>query len=135
MSEERANGEGVPIAPARVVTPIPRAASDYALKRVVPSAEASDYIKDSAGTNPDIRDFVKPSELREFVYCQRSWFLARQGHQVSAEAQRAMDEGVAFHQIRAAAAEKANDPRSLRWAGTFAILAILLLLLTKLFGH
>jgi hypothetical protein len=92
-------------------------------------------MEDGGGTNPGVNEFVTASELREFVYCQRSWFLARQGLQVSAEAQKAMDAGVVFHEERAAAAEKGNDPRPLRWAGTLAVVAILLLLVMKLFGH
>jgi hypothetical protein len=102
---------------------------------IKPFDKASDNTEEREEMNLDADDFVTASELREFVYCQRSWFLARQGFQVSAQAQRAMDAGVAFHETRAAAAEKGNDPRPLRWAGTLAVIAILLLLLTKLFGH
>jgi len=98
MSDERVSGEGLRVRPMRVVTPIARAATDCALERVVPSAEALDNLRDGAGRDPSGGDFVTPSELREFVYCQRSWFLARQGLLVSDEAQIAMETGVAFHE-------------------------------------
>jgi hypothetical protein len=59
---------------------------------------------------------VNASELREFVFCERSWFLNRQAFVVSEEAQSQRAEGVAFHELRAEAARKASNPQVL-WRG------------------
>jgi hypothetical protein len=69
-------------------------------------------------------ELVSASELREFIYCERAWFLSRQGHVVMARAQEHRAAGIAFHEVRAAAARKATSNASLSWA--------MLLLLTAL---
>jgi hypothetical protein len=42
-------------------------------------------------------ELVSASELREFVYCERAWFLSRQGAVVTARAQEHRAAGIAFH--------------------------------------
>ena len=74
-------------------------------------------------------DMVNASELREFVYCERAWFLSRQGFEVSAAAQSQRNEGVAFHEARAAASVRARSPWPMRWAVILAAAGIALLLL------
>ena len=32
-------------------------------------------------------EMVNASELREFLFCERAWYLGRQGYQVSAQAE------------------------------------------------
>jgi CRISPR/Cas system-associated exonuclease Cas4 (RecB family) len=42
-------------------------------------------------------DLVSASELKQFVYCERAWFLDRQGKPVSSEAQAERKLGAEFH--------------------------------------
>jgi hypothetical protein len=56
-------------------------------------------------------DMVNASELREFLFCERAWFLSRQGFRVSAEAQAHRAAGIVFHEARAGAASRGRDPR------------------------
>lgn len=61
-------------------------------------------------------DMVTASELREFLFCERAWFLNRQGYRVSAEAERHRAAGIAFHEVRAEAGRAGASPWPLRWA-------------------
>jgi hypothetical protein len=74
-------------------------------------------------------DLVNASELREFVYCERAWFLSRQGFPVSAFAQSQRNAGRGFQEVRAAAADRGRSPWPLRWAVILAVAGIALLLL------
>ena len=48
-------------------------------------------------------DMVSASELRDFLFCERAWFLSRQGHRVSAQAEVQRAAGIIFHEARAGA--------------------------------
>jgi hypothetical protein len=47
------------------------------------------------------KDLISASELREFIFCERSWFLSRRGLPVSPEAESQRAAGIAFHRARA----------------------------------
>jgi hypothetical protein len=72
------------------------------------------------------KDMIAASELREYVYCEKSWFLARQGFAVSREAQAQRDTGIAYHEQRAADAVKGTHSRTVIWI-VFLVAAALLL--------
>ena len=55
-------------------------------------------------------DMVSASELREFLFCERAWFLSRQGHGVSAKAEAQRAAGIVFHETRAGAASLGSSP-------------------------
>jgi hypothetical protein len=67
--------------------------------------------------NPQ-EDMVNASELREFVFCERAWFLNRQGYRVSAQAEAQRVAGMVFHEMSAAAASRGRSP----WAFWFAVI-------------
>ncbi len=71
---------------------------------------------------------VTASELREFLYCERAWFLNRQGYRVSAEAEGRRAAGIAFHELRAEAGMAGASPWPLRWAIMLAAAGIIILL-------
>jgi hypothetical protein len=73
-------------------------------------------------------DMVTASELREFLFCERAWFLNRQGYRVSAEAELQRAAGIAFHEVRAAAGREGASPWPLRWAIILAGAGIAVLL-------
>jgi hypothetical protein len=74
-------------------------------------------------------DMVTASELREFLFCERAWFLNRQGYRVSVEAEGHRAAGVAFHEVRAEARRAGASPWPLRWAIMLAVAGIIILLL------
>jgi hypothetical protein len=74
-------------------------------------------------------DMVNASELREFLFCERAWYLGRQGYQVSAQAESQRAAGVIFHEARAAAANRGSSPGAFWWAAILALAGIALLLL------
>ncbi len=57
-------------------------------------------------------DMIAASELREFVYCENSWFLARHGAPVSREAQAQRDAGIVYHEQRAADTVRGTHART-----------------------
>jgi hypothetical protein len=63
-----------------------------------------------------LEDMVSASELREFLFCERAWFLSREGYRVSPEAEGHRAAGIAFHEVRAAAGREGASPWPLRWA-------------------
>ena len=89
---------------------------------------------------PDSRDgiscptgeMINASELREFVFCERAWWLSRQGYVVSAKAQQQRAAGVTFHERRAGAARRGSNAQALWWA-ILLMLAALALWLAKSF--
>ena len=73
-------------------------------------------------------DLVSASELAEFVYCQRAWALAREGHRPSDAAQALRLAGNRFHEDRAIA----SSPGGLslkQWAALLMFAGLLLLIL------
>lgn len=82
-------------------------------------------------------DLVSASELREFVYCERAWWLSRQGYVVSPHAQVERAEGIVFHEARARAARQASSSQSLWWAIILAMAALAIWLARTLLegGH
>jgi len=46
-------------------------------------------------------DMINASDLREFLFCERAWFLSRAGHRVSAQAEAQRSAGIEFHEARA----------------------------------
>ena len=79
-------------------------------------------------------DMVNASELREFLFCERAWFLNRQGFRVSAEAESQRTAGILFHEARASAANSGRSPWPLRWAVILAGAGIALLFLKAWMG-
>jgi hypothetical protein len=78
------------------------------------------------------QDMVNASELREFVFCERAWFLSGQGQQVTAKAQSQREDGIAFHEARAEAARRGSRPKAYAWALLLAVAAVALLVATIL---
>ena len=74
------------------------------------------------------KDMVNASELREFLYCERAWFLSRQGFRVSAEARSQRKAGNIFHEARAAAANRGRSPWAFWWAVILAGAGIAILI-------
>jgi CRISPR/Cas system-associated exonuclease Cas4 (RecB family) len=61
-------------------------------------------------------EMVNASELREFIFCERAWFLNRQGFRVSPDALAQRAAGMVFHETRARAATKGRSEQALWWA-------------------
>jgi hypothetical protein len=74
-------------------------------------------------------DMVTASELREFLFCERAWFLNRQGYRVSEAAEGHRAAGIAFHEVRAEAGRAGASLWPLRWAIFLAGVGIVILLL------
>ena len=72
-------------------------------------------------------DMIAASELREYIYCEKAWFLARQGFAVSREAQAQRDAGIVYHEQRAADTVKGTHSRTVIWILLLVAAAILLL--------
>ena len=77
-------------------------------------------------------DMVNASELKDWVYCHRSWILNQQGFRVTEKTARERLAGIAFHEERAEAAKKASNRQSLWWAILLALFGIALLLIYAL---
>jgi hypothetical protein len=67
-------------------------------------------------------DFIKASEIGEFVYCKRAWHLARHGAPSALAAERAR--GVEFHERHSEAVHA--PPSAAAIAGWVALAALLL---------
>jgi len=70
-------------------------------------------------------DMIAASELREYIYCEKAWFLTRQGFAVSREAQAQRDAGVVYHEQRAADTVKGTHSRTVIWILLLVAAAIL----------
>lgn len=77
-------------------------------------------------------DFVTAGELREFVFCERAWWLNRQGYGVSSRAQADREAGIAFHEQRARASRTASEGASFRLAVVLLLAAIAIWLIKQL---
>jgi CRISPR/Cas system-associated exonuclease Cas4 (RecB family) len=80
----------------------------------------------------DSAELVTASELREFVFCERAWWLNRQGYRVSRKAQASREAGVEFHEQRARAARTTSEGASLWVAIVLALAAIAIWLIRQL---
>ncbi len=68
-------------------------------------------------------ELINASELREFVFCERAWWLSRQGYTVSPQAEADRAAGVAFHEQRGRPARAATTGNALWWAIILALAA------------
>jgi hypothetical protein len=59
-------------------------------------------------------DMVNASELKDFIFCGRTWFLNQHGFRVSDRAIQEREAGIAFHEDRAEAARKGCAPEKFR---------------------
>ena len=73
-------------------------------------------------------DMVTASELRELLFCERAWFLSRQGFRVSAQAAKQRAAGIVFHEERAGAANRGGSKRAFWFAVLLASAGIAILL-------
>ena len=73
-------------------------------------------------------DMINASELREFLFCERAWFLSRAGHRVSTQAEAQRAAGIEFHEARAGAASRGQNPRTFCLAMILAGIGIAILL-------
>jgi hypothetical protein len=73
-------------------------------------------------------DMVSASELREFLFCKRAWFLSKNGFQVSKQAVSQRTAGIVFHESRAAAASKGRSQWVFWGAVILAVAGIALLI-------
>ena len=80
--------------------------------------------------SPD--EMVRASELKDFLYCQRAWFLNQRGFRASEESALEREAGNAFHEERATAARKGSKKSTLWLAFISVLLAAVLLLLRSL---
>jgi hypothetical protein len=94
--------------------------------------EQSPHTSDDAAFPAD--DLINASELREFVYCERSWWLSRQGYAVSAKALQQRAAGIAFHVARAGAARRGSNANAHWWAIIMTLAALALWLGRSLLG-
>jgi hypothetical protein len=74
-------------------------------------------------------DMINASELREFLFCERAWFLNCQGFRVSARAEAQRAAGVVFHEVRAGAASRGSSPWFFWLTVLLAAAAVAILLL------
>jgi hypothetical protein len=77
-------------------------------------------------------EMVNASELKDWAYCNRSWFLNQQGFRVTEKAAEERLAGIAFHEERAEAAMKGSNRQALWWAILLALLGIVFLLMKTL---
>ena len=92
-----------------------------------------DYLnRSNDDSNGDSDDLVTASELQEFVFCERAWWLKWQGYRVSHKAQAERAEGLAFHEQRARAARTASEGAAL-WLAIVLLLAAIAIWLIKQF--
>ena len=66
------------------------------------------------------------------VFCERAWYLARQGLAVSKEAQARRADGITFHEARSREAQKGSNPQVVWWIVLLVMTAIGLLLIKAL---
>jgi hypothetical protein len=71
------------------------------------------------------QQLVSASEIKDFIFCRRAWYLGKQGLRPSEETRRKQAAGIAFHEERAVAPVRAA--RAYRAAIGFFVLGALLL--------
>lgn len=76
------------------------------------------------------QEYINASELAAFLFCKRSWFLARQDKPSLLEEERA--KGIQFHQQHSDKVQAA--PRARSMATRWAIVALILLALWLLWA-
>jgi CRISPR/Cas system-associated exonuclease Cas4 (RecB family) len=77
-------------------------------------------------------ELINASELNQFVYCRRAWFLRRRGYHVSAESERRMQQGIRFHEQRAALAKRSQGAQAWQWAVIFILIGMVILIFKAL---
>lgn len=77
-------------------------------------------------------ELVSASELREFVYCERAWFLSRKGYAVSPPAQARRTAGLAFHEARAGAEQRAQGSQVYIWILLLILAAVAVIIAVAL---
>ena len=77
-------------------------------------------------------EMVNASELKDYIYCNRSWLLNQDGFRVTHTMAEERSAGIAFHEERAAAATKGSNGQTLWWAIALALLGIVFLLVKTL---
>jgi hypothetical protein len=78
--------------------------------------------------------YLRASELKDFAFCQRAWFLERQG--VETELTEARERGTTDHLVRATAVQRG---RRLAWVARLLVILALLgfavMILAMALGH
>jgi hypothetical protein len=74
------------------------------------------------------REYINASEVADFLFCERSWFLSRQGKPSVLEPERA--KGVQFHQQHSDRVQEA--PRARMMAALLAAATMIILVLWML---
>ena len=77
-------------------------------------------------------EMVNASELKDFLFCHRAWFLNQQGFRNTPKTMEERQAGIAFHEDRAEAAKKAGGRQAIWWAILLALSGIMLLLVRAL---
>jgi hypothetical protein len=77
-------------------------------------------------------ELISASELREFVYCERGWFLSQHGQKVSAQGQAQRDSGIVFHEARARAARSGSSMRVYGWILPLVIMALAIIVIAAI---
>ncbi len=72
------------------------------------------------------QDLIRASELGEYVYCRRSWFLSARGVAPSLKQMEKKQAGIEYHQIHG---EQVKSAYKLRSAGMFVLFLMLFLAL------
>ena len=73
-------------------------------------------------------EIVNASDLKDWVYCNRAWFLNQQGFRVTDRAFQERQAGIAFHEEWTEAARRASNRQTLWWAILLALLGMVFLL-------
>ena len=71
-------------------------------------------------------DLIRASEIGDFVYCRRSWFLSAQGVNPGLKQMEQRDAGIEYHQRHG---EQVKSAQQLRSAGMLVLFLLLFLAL------
>ena len=76
-----------------------------------------------------MEDYISASEIGEYLYCQRAWWLRRRGRTFSRSA--VLDEGIEQHEMLAEAVGQvergSRKGRQLLWLGLALLVLVILL--------